>query len=146
MLKRNAHGFTLIEVMVVVVILSILAAWVVPKIFSRPDEARLSRVKGDVRAISNALELYRLDNFVYPSTDQGLEALVKEPTNEPLPRNWKADGYLERVPNDPWGTPYQYLSPGENGEYDVFSLGADGRAGGEGVNADVGNWNVDDIK
>lgn len=143
LLKKKSSGFTLIEVMVVVVILSILAAWIVPKIVSRPDEARVGKVKGDIRAIANALELYRLDNYVYPTTDQGLDALVKEPTSEPLAKNWKQGGYLDRAPKDPWNNPYQYLSPGENGEYDIFSYGADGRSGGEGINADLGNWNIE---
>lgn len=133
-------GFTLIEVMVVVVILSILATFIVPQIMGRPDEARMAKARADLRSIGNALELYRLDNYRYPSTEQGLEALVQKPTVEPLPRNWQ--GYLDRLPEDPWGQTYLYLQPGEHGDYDIYSLGADGEEGGEGVNADIGNWQL----
>ncbi len=139
--KHNAQqGFTLIEVMVVVVILGILAALVVPKIMSRPDEARVTKAQQDIRALEAALKLYKLDNYTYPTTDQGLEALVMRPTSEPLPKKWKGGGYLDRLPLDPWQNEYLYLSPGINGELDLFSLGADGQEGGEGVNADLGNW------
>ena len=138
---NNTRGFTLIEVMVVVVILGILAALVVPKIMSRPDEARITKVKQDIRALEASLKLYKLDNFSYPSTDQGLEALVNKPTGNPEPRNWKQ--YLDRLPKDPWGFPYNYLNPGTHGELDLYSLGADGQQGGTGVNADVGNWQLD---
>ena len=141
--SRAAAGFTLIEVMVVVIILGILAALVVPKIMDRPDAARVTRAKHDLRAIQSALDLYRLDNYVYPSTDQGLEALVTKPTGAPEARNWKSGGYLDRAPVDPWGKPYQYLSPGTHGALDIYSLGADSQAGGEGVDADIGNWNLD---
>ena len=134
------NGFTLIEVMVVVVILAILAALIVPKIISRPDEARVVAAKQDIGALMQALKLYRLDNTRYPSTEQGLESLVARPTIDPLPANWKGGGYLERLPRDPWGKPYQYLNPGVRGEIDVFSFGADGVAGGEGVDADIGSW------
>lgn len=136
-------GFTLIEVMVVVVILGILAAIVVPRIMDRPDVARVTKAKQDIRAIESALNLYKLDNFVYPTTDQGVEALVQKPSVPPEPRNWKDGGYVERLPRDPWGNPYQYLSPGVHGAIDIFSLGADGQPGGEGVNTDIGNWNLD---
>ncbi|MCU0936998.1 MAG: type II secretion system major pseudopilin GspG [Gammaproteobacteria bacterium] len=129
--------------MVVVIILGILAALVVPKIMDRPDAARITRVQHDIRAIQSALDLYRLDNFVYPSTDQGLEALVIKPAGAPEARNWKTGGYLDRVPVDPWGTPYQYLNPGVHGAVDIYSLGADGQTGGEDVNRDIGNWNLD---
>lgn len=135
-------GFTLIEVMVVVVILSILAAVVVPKIMDNPDKARATKARQDIRAIESALNLYRLDNFQYPSTDQGLEALVEQPSGSPEPRNWKAGGYLDRLPQDPWGNDYQYLSPGENGEIDIYSLGADASPGGEGAAEDIGNWTL----
>jgi general secretion pathway protein G len=135
-------GFTLIEIMVVVVILGILAAVVVPKIMGRPDDARIAKAKQDVRVLESALNLYKLDNFYYPSTQQGLEALVKQPSGEPPARNWKPGGYIQQLPNDPWGRPYQYLSPGTHGEVDVFSLGADNAPGGEGANADIGNWNL----
>lgn len=136
-------GFTLIEVMVVVVILGILAAVVVPRIMDRPDEARLVKARNDIRALQTQLNLYRLDNFVYPSTDQGLEALVQRPGGQPEAPNWRSGGYLDRLPRDPWGRPYQYLHPGQHGEFDVYSLGADGRPGGEGINAEIGNWNLD---
>ena len=139
----RARGFTLIEVMVVVVILAILAAVLVPRIMGRPDEARIARARQDIRAIESALQLYRLDNYRYPTTEQGLEALVRRPTVPPEPPNWKPGGYLDRVPVDPWGRPYRYLHPGEHGEFDVFTYGADGRPGGEGADADIGNWNID---
>jgi general secretion pathway protein G len=135
-------GFTLIEIMVVVVILGILAALVAPNVISRIDDAQINRAKQDVRAVESALHLYRLDNFRYPTTDQGLDALVNQPA-DPSIRNWRQGGYLDKVPNDPWGSPYQYLYPGQNGEFDVFTLGADQQPGGEGINADIGNWNID---
>ena len=137
--KRFARGFTLIEVMVVVVILGLLAAIVVPKVMSRPDEARAVAARADIAAIQQALKLYRLDNVSYPSTEQGLQALVTRPTTQPIPNNWKTGGYLDRVPKDPWGNDYQYLNPGTRSEIDVFSLGADGKPGGEGPSADVFN-------
>jgi len=133
-------GFTLIEVMVVVMILGILAALVVPNIMSRPDEARIVKAKQDIRALEAALKLYKLDNFRYPTTDQGLEALVTRPDTSPEPKNWKSDGYVDRLPTDPWGVAYQYLSPGSHGNIDIFSLGPDGELGGEENNADIGNW------
>ncbi|AGH85638.1 MULTISPECIES: type II secretion system major pseudopilin GspG [Ralstonia solanacearum species complex] len=138
--RRAARGFTLIEIMVVVVILGILAALVVPKIMSRPDEARIIAAKQDIASISQALKLYRLDNGRYPTTEQGLAALVTKPTTEPVPNNWKGGGYLERLPKDPWGHPYQYLNPGVRGEVDIFSYGADGQPGGTANDADIGNW------
>ncbi|HKF96551.1 MAG TPA: type II secretion system major pseudopilin GspG [Gammaproteobacteria bacterium] len=141
--RRAASGFTLIEVMVVVVILSILAAIVVPNVMSSPDEARIVKAKQDIRALESALNLYRLDNYVYPSTEQGIQALVTRPTTPPEPQNWKAEGYIDRLPTDPWGHPYQYLSPGQNGEFDLYSMGADGQLDGQGVNADVSNWNLE---
>lgn len=140
--KPRQHGFTLIEIMVVVVILGILATLVVPKIMGRPDEARAVAAKKDIASIMQALSLYRLDNSRYPSTEQGLQALVTPPTTEPIPSNYKANGYLNKLPQDPWGTPYQFLSPGLNGEVDVISFGADGKPGGEGVNADIGSWEL----
>jgi len=136
-------GFTLIEIMVVVVILGILAAIVVPKVMDRPDAARITKAKADIRAIQGALDLYKLDNYNYPSTDQGLEALVTKPSGNPEARNWKQGGYLDRLPKDPWGNPYQYLSPGSHGPVDIFTYGADGRPGGDGVNADIGNWSLE---
>lgn len=138
----RSQGFTLIEVMVVVVILGILAAIIVPKVMDRPDAARVTKAQNDLRAIESALNLYRLDNFHYPTTDQGLQALVERPTGTPEAQNWKAGGYLDRLPVDPWGKPYQYLQPGRQGEIDIFSLGADGRPGGEGYNGDIGNWQL----
>lgn len=134
------RGFTLIELMVVIVILGILAAIAVPRIMSKPDEARVRAAQAEVAQILQALDLYRLDNQRYPSTEQGLAALATRPTAEPVPQNWKP--YLKQAPLDPWGRPYQFLSPGVRGEIDVFSLGADGQPGGEGVNADIGNWSL----
>jgi len=141
--RRNQDGFTLIEVMVVVAILGILAAIIVPRIMDRPDEARIIKTKQDIRVMESALQLYRLDNFNYPSTDQGLEALVQKPAGSPEPKNWKSGGYLERLPKDAWGNEYQYLHPGVHGEVDIYSLGADGSTDGDGVNADIGNWALD---
>ncbi|HEX9390066.1 MAG TPA: type II secretion system major pseudopilin GspG [Usitatibacteraceae bacterium] len=140
--RKRQSGFTLIEVMIVVVILGILAAVVIPKLLDRPDQARVTAAKSDIAVIMQQLKLYRLDNTFYPSTDQGLQALIVKPSTQPIPANWKTGGYLEKLPNDPWGRPYQYLNPGVKGEIDVFSLGADGQAGGEGVNADIGSWNL----
>jgi len=136
---RNT-GFTLIEVMVVIVILGILASFVVPRLIDNPDKARHAKVQQDVRTLESALNLYKLDNFNYPSTDQSLDALVQKPSGTPEPRNWKEGGYIQALPNDPWGNAYQYLNPGVRGSIDVYSFGADGQEGGEGVNADVGNW------
>ena len=129
--------------MVVVVILGILAALVVPQIISRPDEARVAKARQDIRAVESALKLYRLDNFQYPTTEQGLAALVDKPTTQPEPRNWKSGGYLDRIPTDPWGNVYHYRNPGEHGEIDVYTLGRDGRPGGEESDADIGNWALD---
>lgn len=138
---RKNYGFTLIEVMVVVVILGILAAIVVPKIMSRPDEARVVKAQQDLRSIAAALDLYKLDNFNYPTTADGLEALVTKPANLAQGANWRSGGYLAKLPTDPWSKAYQYLAPGQHGEYDLYTLGADGALGGEGVNQDLGNWN-----
>jgi len=139
---RGQRGFTLLEIMVVVVILGILAALVVPKIISRPDEARVIAAKQDIASLMQALKLYRLDNQRYPTTEQGLQALLAKPTGAPIPLNWKPGGYIERLAKDPWGNPYQYLSPGVRGEIDVFSYGADGAPGGEGNDADIGSWDL----
>lgn len=139
-MQNKLRGFTLIEIMVVVAILGILAALVVPKILSRPDEARIAAARQDVASLMQALKLYRLDNQVYPRTEQGLAALVVKPTTPPIPPNWKPGGYIERLPKDPWRNDYQYLNPGLHGEIDVYSLGADGELGGEGNNADIGSW------
>lgn len=136
-LKAKQSGFTLIEIMVVVIILGILAAVVVPKLTDRTGEARVIKAKQDIRMLESALDLYRLDNFNYPTTDEGLIALVEQPADAP---QWKDGGYVKQVPLDPWGRDYLYLSPGENGDVDIYTLGADGQEGGEGENTDVGNW------
>ena len=137
---QKQSGFTLIELMVVVVILALLATFVVPQIMDRPEQARVVKAQQDIRSIESALKMYKLDNFAYPSTDQGLEALVKKPEGNPKPRNYNPKGYLESLPQDPWGNAYLYLNPGEHGEIDIYSLGADGAAGGTGYDADIGNW------
>jgi general secretion pathway protein G len=137
-LRRPQRGFTLIELMVVLAIIGVLAALIVPNVLGRADEARVTAARTDVGNLMQALKLYRLDNQRYPSTEQGLQALVSRPAAEPLPPNWKP--YLEKLPRDPWGRPYQYLNPGAHGEVDVLSLGADGQPGGEGFNADIGSW------
>lgn len=136
---ERQKGFTLIEIMVVVVILGVLGALVAPSILGRPDEARVTVAKNDIRQISNALDMYKLDNFNYPSQSEGLKALVEKSDSA---RNWNPDGYLDAMPEDPWGNPYIYVRPGEKSRhYDLYSLGADGQEGGDGVNADIGNWN-----
>ncbi len=134
------QGFSLLELMVVVVIMSILALVIVPRIIDRPDQARVARVKSDLATLKNAANLYRLDNSRYPTTEQGLKALVNAPMTEPLPQNYASGGYIDRLPQDPWGMPYQYLSPGVHSDFDIFTLGADGVSGGDGVNADIGTW------
>jgi general secretion pathway protein G len=136
-------GFTLIEIMVVVVILGILAAVIVPKLTEKPGEARAVKARSDLRQLESALDMYKLDNFYYPSTQQGLRALVEKPAGDPPARNWRS-AYINRLPKDPWGNPYQYLQPGNKGTFDVFTLGADGKPGGESEGADLGNWNVED--
>jgi general secretion pathway protein G len=136
------RGFTLIEIMVVVIIIGILAAIVAPQVIGRVDDAQITKAKAEISNIEQALKFYRLDNFQYPSSEQGLDALVTKPA-DPNIRNWKPGGYLPRLPNDPWGNPYLYLNPGTNGEIDVYTLGADQRPGGEGINADIGNWDLD---
>ena len=136
---RGQRGFTLIEIMVVVVILGILAAMVVPKVLDRPDQARATAARQDIGGLMQALKLYRLDHGTYPSMNQGLKVLVERPADAKN-SNWRA--YLDRLPNDPWGHPYHYLNPGANGEIDVFSLGADGQPDGDGVNADIGSWQL----
>ncbi len=135
---RRAAGFTLIELMVVLVIIGVLAALIVPNVLDRADDARVTAARTDVTNLMQALKLYRLDNLRYPTTEQGLQALVVKPTAAPLPPSWRP--YLEKLPRDPWGHPYQYLNPGIKGEVDVMSLGADGQPGGEGKDADIGSW------
>jgi len=148
---RRERGFTFIEIMVVVAILAILAALVVPRIMGRTDDAKRTAAKVQIRNIEGALQLYKLDNGVYPSTEQGLKALVEKPSVGVIPKKWKLGGYLQKLPEDPWGNPYKYLSPGQSSgqnqnlrsEYEVISLGTDGEVGGEGINADIANWNLD---
>lgn len=140
--RPTSFGFTLIEIMVVIVILGVLAALIVPKVMSRPDEARALAARQDIATLSQALKLYRLDNKRYPTTEQGLEALIAKPVLPPIPDGWKTGGYIERLPADPWGKPYQYLNPGIHGEVDILSLGADGVPGGEGFDADIGSWTL----
>lgn len=138
--RHVQQGFSLIEIMVVVVIMGVLAALIVPNLLDRPDQARATAARQDVGAIMQALKLYRLDNGTYPTNEQGLRALTEKPTAGVAPANWHK--YLERLPNDPWGNPYHYLNPGANGEIDVFSLGADGKPDGEGTSADIGSWQL----
>ncbi len=135
--RDSQSGVTLIEMMVVLVIIAIVAALIVPNVIGRPDEARVTVARTDLRTIASSLEMYRLDNRAYPVTAQGLEALVNRPTAPPSPANWASGGYLSQLPADPWGNPYVYRAPGQSGAYDLLSLGADGRPGGSGVNADI---------
>ena len=140
---RTAAAFTLIEIMVVIVILGLLAALVVPRIMGRTDDAKRTAVKVQIRNIEGALQLYKLDNGVYPSSEQGLKALVEKPSVGVIPKKWKVGGYLPKLPEDSWGNPYKYTSPSPKGDYEIMSLGTDGELGGEGVNADITNWNLD---
>jgi len=140
---QSQGGFTFIEIMVVVAILAMLAALVVPRIMGRTDDAKRTAAKVQIRNIEGALQLCKLDSGVYPSTEQGLKALVEKPTVGVIPKNWKLGGYLPKVPDDPWGTPYKYLSPSPKGDYEIMSLGTDGEPGGDGKNADITNWNLD---
>ena len=138
--EPRRRGFTFIELMVAIAILAILATIVLPRVIGKVDDAAVAKAKTDVAALGTALGLYKLDNYVYPSTDQGLQALVTKPGGQPEAANWRAGGYVDRLPKDPWNHDYEYLSPGQHGEYDVYSLGRDGKPGGEGADADVGNW------
>jgi len=140
MKARNDAGFSLVEILVVLVIMGLLISVVAPTVLNRADEARVGKVLADFKNIETALKIYRLDNYVYPTTEQGLQALVEPSTLDPEPRNFKEGGYLEELPLDPWGRAYIYLSPGEQGEVDIYSLGADGLTGGEDQNLDIGNW------
>jgi general secretion pathway protein G len=138
--QRRDAGLTLIELMVVVVILALLALVIVPRVIDRPDQARAARAQADIAAMTSALNLYRLDTGAYPTTEQGLAALVARPATAPVPSNWAEGGYLDRVPDDPWGRPYLYLAPGVHGPFDIVSQGADGRTGGTGADADITSW------
>ena len=139
---KSQRGFTLLEIIVVVTIIAILAAYIAPKIAGRADDARISKAKSDIRVLESSMELYKLDNFTYPSTDQGLEALVSKPSGEEL-KHWRKGGYIKKLNRDPWGNDYQYRIPGANGEFDIYSLGADSTVGGSDTAADIGNWNLD---
>ncbi|MBI5180420.1 MAG: type II secretion system major pseudopilin GspG [Nitrospirae bacterium] len=139
---KNQKGFTLIEILVVVFIIGLLATIILPKIMGRQEEAQRTKAMADIKNIQTALDLFKLDNGFYPSTEQGLEALVKKPETGRIPEKWKEGGYLNKSPKDPWGKPYVYLSPGSHGDYDLISFGADGEAGGEGKNADIESWNL----
>ena len=139
--SNKQQGFTLIEIIVVVVIIGILATFVAPKFMGKTDTARITKAKSDILSLESALDLYKLDNFTYPTTDQGLEALISVPSSDPIPTNWQKGGYIKKLQKDPWQRDYLYLSPGEHGELDIYSLGADGVEGGEDANADIGNWN-----
>lgn len=144
--KRNGQvGFTLIELMVVIIILGVLAGLIIPRVMGRPDEARQVKAKMQIESLESALKLYKLDNGNYPSTEQGMKALVEAPTAGTLPRNWRVGGYLEKgkVPKDPWNNEFIYVSPGSHGDFDLTSLGADGEAGGEGVDKDINNWEIE---
>ncbi|MCE0493856.1 type II secretion system major pseudopilin GspG [Vibrio salinus] len=143
--KKRQTGFTLLELMVVIVIIGLLASVVVPNLMGSKEKADQKKAIADIVALENALDMYKLDNSVYPTTDQGLEALVKKPSN-PTPKNYRKGGYIKRLPDDPWHNPYLYLNPGDHGTLDIFTYGADGQEGGEDANADIGNWNILDFE
>jgi len=140
--QKTQKGFTLLEIIVVVTIIAILAAYIAPKVVGRVGDARISKAKSDIRVLESSLELYKLDNFTYPSTDQGLDALVSKPAGSEL-KHWRRGGYIKKLNKDPWGNNYQYQQPGANGDFDIYSLGADSAAGGTDEAADIGNWNLD---
>jgi general secretion pathway protein G len=144
-LRTRSHqaGFSLVEVMIVVVILAILATLLAPRVMGRTDDAKRAAAKAQIKNIESALQLYRLDNGMFPSNEQGLKALVEKPTSNPQPTNWKAGGYLAKLPSDPWGHPYGYATPGPQGDLEILSFGADGQPGGEGKNADLANWSIE---
>lgn len=137
---KRSKGFTLIEIMVVIVIIGILASVLVPRLIERPEQARIIKAKQDILTLENALELYKLDNGHYPSNEQSLKALVKKPTTPPIPQNWKSEGYIKKLQNDPWGNPYQYSNPGKHGEIDIYTNGPTDKKGGEDANQVIGNW------
>jgi len=137
---QRAAGFTLLEIMVVIVILGLLVSIVAPNVLQNQDRAMVEKARADIAMLEQALDMYKLDNHSYPTTDQGLDALVNKPTSSPEPRNYRSDGYIKRLPQDPWGNQYQYLQPGEHGPFDLYSTGADGDEGGEGLASDIGNW------
>ncbi|MDH5476983.1 MAG: type II secretion system major pseudopilin GspG [Nitrospinota bacterium] len=141
--EKGKEGFTLIEILVVVMILGILATVILPRIMSKPDEARVTKARMDIKALEGALSMYKLDNGFYPDTDQGLAALVTIPTTGRIPKKYSPDGYLKKIPRDPWDNPYVYISPGSQGDFDIVCLGADGEMGGEGFNADIQSWDMD---
>ncbi|MBI4666537.1 MAG: type II secretion system major pseudopilin GspG [Nitrospinae bacterium] len=141
--RIGRRGFTLIEILVVVVILGILATVIVPRIMGRPEEARMAKAKVDIKSIETALHMYKIDNGAYPTTEMGLLALVQKPVSGQIPNAWREGGYLPKVPKDPWGSEYVYLSPGSHGEYEIVSFGSDGEQGGEGKNADINSWEIE---
>ncbi len=144
--NKKQSGFTLLEVMVVVVILGVLASFVVPNLLGNKEKADQQKAITDISSLENSLDMYKLDNSIYPTTDQGLDALVSKPSASPEPRNYQDGGYIKRLPKDPWGNEYQYVSPGDNGTIDIFTLGSDGQEGGEGAQSDIGNWNMQDFQ